>query len=222
MPLSAPDQRTVGYPRSLRRVTARVPSAFPLKEARRSAPTPRVASRRSVQPFGNSREHLIHGNNQQVRVPPPAAVAVQRRSRAGSRASAWWSRSSSMFSLAASSAPPSTACGSRFALAKTFHTNPISAVIGALGGGGGSAIDQSAPAACSASTSCSTATAASQHSGGDLDRLDHGRVDPADRQPRAPGRGDLDPSRLVRAHPAQERALHRAADQLRLRRRYPR
>jgi LCP family protein required for cell wall assembly len=29
-----------------------------------------------------------------------------------------------------------------FALAKTFHTNPISAVVGALGGGGGSAIDQ--------------------------------------------------------------------------------
>jgi anionic cell wall polymer biosynthesis LytR-Cps2A-Psr (LCP) family protein len=28
------------------------------------------------------------------------------------------------------------------ALAKTFHTNPISAVVGALGGGGGSAIDQ--------------------------------------------------------------------------------
>jgi LCP family protein required for cell wall assembly len=28
-----------------------------------------------------------------------------------------------------------------FALAKTFHTNPISAVIGAIGGGGGSAID---------------------------------------------------------------------------------
>src|ERR1700680_4223245 len=73
----APEQRIVGYPRSLRRVTPCFPPAFLDQEARRSAPTPQC-SRRSIHPFGLLETTPIHGNHQQIHVPPPTPFPVHR------------------------------------------------------------------------------------------------------------------------------------------------
>jgi len=92
-------------------------------------------------PTSTSREqHLNHGSNQQIIRSQATPVALQRGPGTGSRGSALWSRSSSCFSLLLVAGG---IYGVRlsFALAKTFHTNPISAVVGALQGGRGSAID---------------------------------------------------------------------------------
>ena len=160
-------------------------------------------------PVRLSRHHLNHGNHQQIHGPPPSPVAynvlpgwITRKRAILSRR---WSVLVGPGQRRRLRRPPLPRARQDLSHQPDQRGRWARSVV---------ATDRRSSTsgrARSASTSSSTGTVATQHSGAYLTDFDHGRLDSTCCRSSASDCGDLDSSRLVRAHPAQERPVDRSS-----------